>query len=213
MFGAAFPLPAAGKATGGGVPPPPPPPTAYTNGYGFRRTLHIPAGRFTASHGSFRLLVDETLTSCRSAANGGNVQNASGWDIRFESAAGAKLPHDLERYDATTGEIVAWVLIQASSTAATTFYMYYGNASVAATEANPASVWSDYLAVYHLPSTAEAGGRTARNLTSVGTVGTDTTSMIGHSMNLAGAGLLKLDGVSWLDNLAALTVQVRVKPA
>lgn len=224
MFGAAFPLASLSRRSGTAPPPPPPTPppptpppppppgTTYANGYAFRRRFHIPANRFSASHGTFPLLIDETLDTCRTVANGGNVQNASGWDIRFEDVSGVKLAHDLERYVASTGEIVAWVQITASNTASSTFFMYYGRSGLAASEANPATVWSGYLAVYHLPSVIEAGGRTARNLTTVGTVGSDTTTMIGASMSVAGNGLLKLDNVTWLDNLNNLTVQVRAKP-
>lgn len=210
MFGAAIPLWALTAAAP--LAPPPPPPTSYANGYTYRRTMHIPSGAFSASHGSFILLFDEIDANFRTVVNGGHVEHASGFDIRFETDAGVKLVHDLERFVTTTGEVVAWVRVTASASFSLTLHVYYGKSGLVATEADPATLWSPYLAVYHLPSTAEAGGRTARNLTSVGTVASDTTAMIGEAMSLNGIGLLKLDGVAWLDNLSALTIQVRAKP-
>ncbi|UCH89237.1 MAG: DUF2341 domain-containing protein [Thermoplasmata archaeon] len=77
---------------------------------------------------------------------------ANGYDIMFTDAErDTKLDHEIERWDATTGELIAWVKIPyLSSTEDTEIYMYYGN-SGSENQQNPEGVWSNgYLGVYHM---------------------------------------------------------------
>ena len=75
-------------------------------------------------------------------------------DIAFTDYDGAQLDHEIERYDAPTGALVAWVRVPSlSSTEDTILYMYYGN-SEAGNQENPEGVWdSDYVLVQHLDET------------------------------------------------------------
>ena len=75
----------------------------------------------------------------------------TGGDIYFTSASGAKLAHEIERFQKATGGLAAWVNIPAlSSTTDTVIYMYFGNAS-AADQQNRTAVWdSGYSAVWHM---------------------------------------------------------------
>ena len=61
------------------------------------------------------------------------------------------LDHEIEDYDSTNGDIVAWVKIPSlSSSVDTDIYMYYG-CGTAENQENPPGVWSNgYEAVYHL---------------------------------------------------------------
>jgi hypothetical protein len=73
-------------------------------------------------------------------------------DILFTAGDGAtKLDHELERYNAATGEVIAWVRIPSlSNTTDTALYVYYGNAG-AANQQNPTGVWdSSYKGIWHL---------------------------------------------------------------
>ncbi|MCK4857779.1 MAG: DUF2341 domain-containing protein, partial [candidate division Zixibacteria bacterium] len=72
-------------------------------------------------------------------------------DILFTSDNGTtKLSHEIEKYNETTGELVAWVKVPTLSTSVdTVLYMYYGNNTVGSQQ-DVANVWTDYEAVYHL---------------------------------------------------------------
>ncbi len=105
----------------------------------------------------------------RSVANGGHVENSTGYDIIFTSdhAGTVTLDHQIEFYDAATGEYVAWVRIPSlSNSTDTQFFMYYGNCSVSANPSTTA-VWnSDFDAVYPLHNDvndATINGRTGTN--------------------------------------------------
>lgn len=78
---------------------------------------------------------------------------ANGGDFLFMNDAGvaSKLYHDLDFFDQTTGELVAWAKIpQLSSETDTVIYLYYGNPS-SLNMSYPEKVWGEkYEAVYHL---------------------------------------------------------------
>ena len=89
-----------------------------------------------------------------------------GRDFVFTESDGiTKLSHEIEQYDNTTGEIIAWVNFPTlDATSSTDIYIYYKGNTVGF---NSADVWNDdYVLVWHL------------NQTSTGTVGEfrDSTS-------------------------------------
>jgi hypothetical protein len=63
-----------------------------------------------------------------------------------------KLDHEIEKYDHTTGQLIAWVRIPTlSSTTDTEIYMYYGSPLCDTNRQNPTGVWnSNYMMVQHL---------------------------------------------------------------
>ncbi len=148
-------------AGGGGI---------FANGYSFRRLLTVnPANVAGAANlADFPLLVSGTYAYLKSTGNGGKVESASGYDIRFESVGGTKLDHEVERWNDTTGEFTAWVRIPTlNATSDTTIYLYYGNSVVSSTEENATGTWptSAYKGVYHL---AEDPGSTSTSSDSSG---------------------------------------------
>jgi len=62
-----------------------------------------------------------------------------------------QLYHEIEYFDDSTGELIAWVNIPSlSATVNTVLYMYYGNPNCGSQE-NPDETWSsDYIHVWHL---------------------------------------------------------------
>jgi hypothetical protein len=89
----------------------------------------------------------------KTAANGGGVQNSSGWDIIFVDSDGVtQLDHEIEEYDGTNGDLTAWVRIPTLPyNSDKDIYMYYGKSDLACDPSNPTGVWdSSYEAVYHL---------------------------------------------------------------
>jgi hypothetical protein len=61
-----------------------------------------------------------------------------------------QLAHEIERYDPSTGNLVAWInLPSVSSSQNTIFYMYYGN-PLCESQQNPTDTWnSNFISVWH----------------------------------------------------------------
>ncbi len=130
----------------------------FSNGFSYRREVDfVDAEVIGGPHANFPVLIDETLLDLRTTANGGKVENASGYDIIFTSdqAGSTQLAHEIEHYDAVTGEIVFWVRVE-SLAATTSIYLFYGNSSIATFQGDVTSngatgVWDDdYKGVWHL---------------------------------------------------------------
>jgi len=78
---------------------------------------------------------------------------SDGTDIIFTANDGTtRLAHEIERYDSSTGEVIAWVKIPTlSATSGTDIYIYYKGIE----EIDTSSVWDDnYRLVYHLNQTS-----------------------------------------------------------
>jgi hypothetical protein len=103
---------------------------------------------------NFAVLVSGTYTYLKSVANGGKVQDAQGDDIYFTSDAAATtvLNFELTYWDATTGQIEAWVLVSSlSHTSDNVIYLQYGNSSITSFQGNITGTWnSNYKIVSHL---------------------------------------------------------------
>lgn len=120
-----------------GIKPVPLPPAAVRNalpplvpqgdGYAYRRTITIDHAKVVNSaQTNFPLLVSGTYSYLATPANGGNVQNANGYDVIFTSDSGCttKLDHEVETYNATTGAVNYWVRLPSlSNTTDTTLYL------------------------------------------------------------------------------------------
>lgn len=119
---------------------------------GFKKTITIDNADVAGSsaHTDFPVLVSFTDNDLRTTANGGNVENANGWDIVFTDENLVPLDHQIETYVATSGRLVAWVKIPSLPTnVAYTFFMLYGNPDVYTDPSTPCT-WEDYAAVWHL---------------------------------------------------------------
>lgn len=114
----------------------------YDPGWQYRKALIIDPTHVAAPLSDFPLLVRATLDS---------GAQPDGDDIVLTDSTGAKLAHEIERYDDVTGDLIAWVKIPLlSSTSDTLLYLYYGNAAIGNQE-NPNSVWdSHFVMVQHL---------------------------------------------------------------
>ncbi len=145
-----------GGGSGGGNPPsdwyPPAggPGGVWTN----RKSVTVDKTKVSNSVSNFPVLVSVTDANLKSIANGGLVGKSDGSDILFTSSDGlTKLSHEIEKYSASTGELLAWVKVTSlTSSVNTGLYMYFGNAS-ASDQQNKTGVWdSNFKAVYHLPN-------------------------------------------------------------
>ena len=121
---------------------------------GYYRSLTVDHTKVSSDQVNFPVLVSLTNATLKTVANGGHVQNASGFDIGFfsDSAGTTPLKWEIDRWSATTGELIAWVKIPAlSSTVDTVFYMRYGDPAITTDQSDPVNVWTNgFTAVYHL---------------------------------------------------------------
>lgn len=116
--------------------------------WAYRKAITIDGTKIIGGpHDDFPVLIsitDADLTASR----------ADGFDLRFTLDDGeTQLSHEIEKFDNTTGELVAWVKIPAPGLANgtdLTLFLYYGYAG-ALNQQNVNDVWSNgYLLVYHL---------------------------------------------------------------
>jgi dienelactone hydrolase len=192
----------------------------YSNGYTYRRSITVDDTKVSGSGDltSFPMLVSGTYAYLATVANGGKVEHGSGFDIRFETSGGTKLDHEVERWVSTSGLFIAWVRIPTlDGDAPTVVYMYYGNASVSATEENAASVWdSNYVSVVHMHNAAEpiTDSKAGNNGSTNGAgLTVQATGKVGFGIDFAAAdtNFLNFGDLTILDEATAYTSQVWVK--
>lgn len=125
--------------------------------FGYRKALTIDAAQVsgTTDLTNFPVLVSVTDASLATVANGGRVENASGFDIKFTAADGlTELDFEVEHYDPVTGNLVAWVRVPTVSASVNTIiYVVYGSTGVTASLENAAGVWAEYGMVQHFDET------------------------------------------------------------
>lgn len=104
-------------------------------GYAWRKQLEVHPDQV---HGAdplpdYAMLVSLADPDLRSVNQGGKVFSATGQDLRFTQKDGSTLlPHQIESYNATTGDLRAWVKLDTLWTQQkTTAYLYFGNKETA----------------------------------------------------------------------------------
>jgi uncharacterized delta-60 repeat protein len=139
-----------------------------TGRYDFRKRVTIDRGQLSdpscgATLTNFPMLFNSVDPDLRHTSFGGDVTDLSGDDIVFQAfdtttcggPTSCTLEHEIERYNLTTGELVAWVRLPSVNTAAaasdTVIFLTYGNNQVTSPTENPAGVWDgNYRGVWHL---------------------------------------------------------------
>jgi len=144
----------------------------------YRRTITIQSGQVAGGpHSNFPMLFDSTKVNSGLRDDlklwpTGKVKKSNGDDIVFATGNGIEiLKHEIEKYDNSTGEYIAWVRIE-SINDGTVFYLYYGSDDSITYPANfTTDVWSNnYRGVWHLKETSGD----ALDSTTYGTNGTVT---------------------------------------
>ena len=158
---------------------------AQLTGYAYGRTITIQGSQISGTQTNFPVLISITSTSLQQSP-AGRLLNASGFDVIFTMPdCSTILPMQIERYDATTGTLVAWVRIPSLVSGNNQIiYMFYGKTGVGA---NPSvnTVWdANYMGVYHFNNGVTDAGQSNRTLTDVNTANL-TASKIGEGRRLA----------------------------
>ncbi|MCU0455231.1 MAG: DUF2341 domain-containing protein [Bacteroidales bacterium] len=126
-----------------------------TFGYDYQMDVTLDPASGSQDLTDFPALVSITSSNLRTVPNGGHVWNSSGYDVIFTDQDGSRLDHQLEYYDAATGQYIAWVRIPVLSySSSTTIRMMYGNQAVIS-DPSVQSVWvSSFKGVWHLNGTS-----------------------------------------------------------
>jgi hypothetical protein len=140
--------------------------TSFLSYFTYRKSITVQSGQVSnGPHTNFPMLVSMTDPNLRTTANGGHVASYNAgtndpWDIIFRSlddttcggsgTAPCTLDHEIEKYVASTGQLVAWVKVPSINNG-TVIYMYYGNSCMTSSTQNASGVWnSNYKGVWHL---------------------------------------------------------------
>jgi YD repeat-containing protein len=118
--------------------------------YAYQKAITINHTKVPATLTNFPVLV--------SIANDNDLKNhvtsPNGYDLVFKDIGGTQLNHELEKWDGSTGTLIAWVRVPTlTSTTDTIIYMCYGDSGVTTSQENKTGVWdSNYKGVWHLPN-------------------------------------------------------------
>ena len=177
-----------------------------------QRSLTIDHTKVPGTQSNFTVLVSVTDPALKTVANGGHVANANGYDIGFysDSLGTTKLKWEVEKYDGTTGNLIAWVKIPSlSSSSDTVFYLLYGDNSINTDQSDPPNTWdSNFKGVWHMSDSA--ANTTIRESTATGANGTNNantstktaTGQIGKALSYNGS----TDGSFAAINLSATNI-------
>lgn len=103
-------------------------------------------------------LYSVTDNDLRTVGNGGYVENANGYDIRFETTTGTKLSHRVIYYDGTTGALIVLIKVPTLTYATDTeVKMWFGNSSVTTPEESTGAFNSNYKGVWPMSESPADG--------------------------------------------------------
>lgn len=147
--------------------------------YGFSKTINISGLLVDDADGAdltnYPLLVSLTDPHLATTGNGGNVTSSTGYDIAFTYRDSLIwLDHEIESYDPATGEYNAWVKIPTlnyEDDTDTELTIHYGNSNITS-DPSLASVWSEYLGVWHFDGDVDDSSPNVHNGTNNGTLST-----------------------------------------
>lgn len=115
--------------------------------------ISINSAQVPSTQTDFPVLVSVTDARFKTIANSGHVANANGYDIRpyTDTTLGTAITgYELERYSATTGEVIMWVKVSSLSSSTTPIVLGYGDTSLT-TDGSSTTTWSNsFLAVWHV---------------------------------------------------------------
>lgn len=131
--------------------------------YSFYRSITIDHTKCGATDSTnWTLLISGTYSYLATVANGGLVQNGSGFDIAFFSDSGltSALSWEMPGYVAASGLVEIWVKISTlSHTVDTVIYMAYGNASISTFQGGAVgTAWDSSSRIYHFTDGSTLSG-------------------------------------------------------
>ncbi|MEJ2196577.1 MAG: DUF2341 domain-containing protein, partial [Ignavibacteriaceae bacterium] len=158
-----------------------------SSSWAYKKLITIDYTKVSSTLTDFPVLVSVTDDELKDSDNGGQIQ-PDGDDILFILTDGTRLSHEIEKYDGSIGQLVAWVKIPSlSSSADTEFYLYYGN-STCSSQQDTVNVWdSNYKGIWHLEENGDGSVDEFRDRTingNHGRGGNGDTSMVPNQTTL-----------------------------
>lgn len=140
-----------------------------------RCTIEVLASQVTGTLTDFPVLISKTHNDLKLVANGGYVENASGYDIRVfsDAALTSSISFELVYYDGTAGTVIMWAKIS-SCAVGSQYRLGFGDAALNTNASSTATWRSEYKGVWH------GGDGSTLSLA-------DSTSN-GNTLTLAGSG-------------------------
>lgn len=128
--------------------------TWYDYDWLYRKQIIIDSRYVESDETDFVVLASTTDSDLASHAR------SDGFDILFTKVDGTTpLDYEREYFNNTTGELIAWVQTDVSSSSDTVLFMYYGNASMSTDQSTTTGVWDDdFVSVLHLDESPANGG-------------------------------------------------------
>ncbi|HCC70448.1 MAG TPA: hypothetical protein DEQ09_04765, partial [Bacteroidales bacterium] len=166
----------------------------WLDGYSNRIKITIPAAQISgaSNHIDFPVLVNTIHPDLATTVNGGYVEHSSGYDIVFSEDNVSTLDHQVEKYDAATGDLIAWVRIPLLDPSSDyEFYIYFGNYNITGDQSTSDTWSSDYVSVYHLHDDYEDGTSNVNHGTNSGS--TDAAGKIADGQAFNGSQYIDLD--------------------
>ena len=122
-------------------------------GYSFERNISIDHSKVAGGSDlyNFPVLISLPAQNFLKLSPAGQITNAGGFDLIFTDANYNKLDHQLEYYNGSNGDLIAWVRLPIlSTTSNTVIKMLYGNPQISSDQ-SVTTVWdSHYKGVWHL---------------------------------------------------------------
>lgn len=133
---------------------------AQLSGYKYRKKLTVDNTRVSGAGTltNFPVLISFTDPDIATISNGGRTTSVNGYDIAFTHSDGStQLDHELESYNASTGQILAWVRFPSlSGSSDTDFFIYFGNSSQTTDQSSTTTWDNSYQAVLHMDALTDA---------------------------------------------------------
>jgi hypothetical protein len=143
---------------------------AGTCGFTHKKVITIQGSQITGgAHTDFPILIDHT-DGANLTTGAAKVTSASGFDIIFADDNGDLLDFQLESYNGTTGNVVAWVKIPSLTNGTDVdIHMLYGKASIV-TDQSSTSTWdANFDFVLHMNNNVTDATANGNNGTNNGT--------------------------------------------
>ncbi|MEX1188599.1 MAG: DUF2341 domain-containing protein [Bacteroidia bacterium] len=129
-------------------------------GFSGRKKLSVLENNIPSSETleDFSMLVSLRLDELKSIQNGGMVSGRDGEDITFTSIDGITiLPYQIERFEPSTGKLIAWVKLDSLNQKNKSFYLYYGKSDSHSNESDK-TFDKPYEVVWHLNRSFQPNG-------------------------------------------------------
>ncbi len=182
-------------------------------GYTIRKKIDIDtkAAAITDPIGTTAVLVrlHEGVMSFMSAKEDGS-------DLRFTADDHKTvLKHHVEKWDSLLNEAYVWVQVpELKPAAATTIWLYYGNAAAPAPEASKETYTADSVLVYHFADAAKVGSdSSALGANAEGAPPPAAGALIGSGLRVFGQAPIKVNALPEWAPGAPLTISAWVKPS